>query len=67
MKVVNLGDNYTHRITLRLTDDQFEFCVNASKVFGCTPSGYIRKLIDSNLARGAASSEYVKADKHDKL
>lgn len=67
MKVVHLGDCYTHRLTLRLTDDQFDFIVIASKSFGCTPSEYIRKLIESNLVMGGASDEYDKTDINDKL
>lgn len=45
-KTVNLGDPYTHRVTLRLTDAQYEFLVKVSGVLGTSPSDYLRMSIN---------------------
>lgn len=45
-KTKNLGDPYTHRITLRLTDKQMEFLENVSNIMGISPSDYIRMSIN---------------------
>lgn len=65
MNVVNLGDRYNRRLNLRLSDKQFDFLIDSSKEFGCTPSEYIRKLLDNIM--GGSVCEYVKADFDNKL
>lgn len=35
------------RITLRLTDEQFEFIKSQTDILGITPSDYIRMLVNS--------------------
>lgn len=48
-KTVNLGDKYTHRITLRLNDDQLAFLVKVSEILGVSPSEYVRMTINSGM------------------
>lgn len=77
MKTVNLGDKYTHRVTLRLSDEQFEFLLSVSEILGVSPSEYLRMSINSGMvavkkgvlteSEVAGTNENVKADKHDKL
>ena len=76
-KTVNLGDQMTHRITLRLTDKQFEFLTNVSTIMGTTPSEYLRMVVNSGMVsmsktintmvKGEVglSDENNKANKHD--
>lgn len=45
MKIVNLGDPFTRRITLRLTELQYRHICNMSLELGTSPSDYIRFLI----------------------
>lgn len=47
MKTVNLGDKYTHRVTLRLSDEQYEFLIKASQILGVSPSDYLRMIINT--------------------
>lgn len=47
-KTVNLGDKYTHRLTLRLTDAQMDFLTKMSTLMGCSPSEYLRMMINSS-------------------
>lgn len=49
MKTVNLGSAYTHRITLRLTEEQFDFLTDMSKLLGVSPSDYLRMSINSSM------------------
>lgn len=39
-----------HRITLRLTDDQFNFVKDNCDVLGISPSDYLRMLVNSFIA-----------------
>ena len=48
-KTTNLGDKYTHRVTLRLTDDQFNWLIEVSKILGVTPSEYMRMSVNSGM------------------
>ena len=34
MKTVNMGSKYTHRVTLRLNDEQYDFLIKVSEVLG---------------------------------
>ena len=49
MKTVNLGDKYTHRVTLRLNEDQYDFLIKISSILGVSPSDYIRMAINSGM------------------
>lgn len=46
---VNLGDKYSHRITVRLNDEQFNFLIDASAILGVSPSDYIRMAVNSGM------------------
>ena len=48
MKIVNLGDPFTRRLTLRLTERQYKFLVRISEEIGTSPSDYIRFLVTSS-------------------
>lgn len=74
MKVVNLGDPFTKRLTLRLTEIQYEHIVKMAADLDTSPSDYIRYLIMQSALRydpelvlnagnaGGTSDENVKAD-----
>lgn len=74
-KITNLGDKYTHRVTLRLTDDQYNWLIEVSKILGVTPSEYMRMSVNSGMVimkqaeeqqKGeVGTNENVKTDKHD--
>lgn len=49
MKTVNLGDKYTHRITLRLNEEQYEFLIKVSSILGVSPSDYLRMAVNSGM------------------
>lgn len=55
MKKVNLGDKYTHRLTLRLTDGQMDFLAKVSEILGVTPSDYIRMSLNAGMVSTSAS------------
>lgn len=81
MKTVNLGDKYTHRITLRLNEEQYNFLIKVSSILGVSPSDYIRMVVNSgmvatkngidNIANGntlkgmVGTNENVKTDSND--
>lgn len=74
MKVVNLGDPYTKRLTLRLTDIQYKHVVRMAEDLDTSPSDYIRYLImqsavmydrDLILETGGTSDENVEAGSND--
>lgn len=77
MKTVNLGDPFTHRLTLRFTDKQFEFLTQVSTLMGITPSDYIRMTVNTSMVSMSKSldtmmkgevgmsHENVEARKHD--
>lgn len=77
MKTVNLGDPLTHRLTLRLTDKQFEFLTQVATLMGTTPSDYLRMVVNASMVstgksiekmvKGEVGMSYenVEADKHD--
>lgn len=48
-KIVNLGDPLTDRMTLRLTAGQHDFIVAMGLVMGCSPSDYIRFLLNQSM------------------
>lgn len=53
------GDNLNHRITLRLSDQQYNFLMVVSDVLGVSPSDYLRMSINSGLA-SAENDEFMK-------
>lgn len=57
MKVVNLGDPLNHRLTLRLTDNQFEYLTKISSILGTTPSDYLRMAINASMVSTSKAVE----------
>lgn len=49
MNKVNLGDKYSHRLTVRLNEEQFQFLIDASAILGVSPSDYIRMAVNSGM------------------
>lgn len=49
MNTVNYGDRYVHRVTLRLSDDQYNWLIGISKILGVTPSEYMRMSINTGM------------------
>ena len=49
MKKSNLGDSYSHRVTLRLSDSQFNFLIQISDILGVTPSEYLRMVVNTGM------------------
>jgi len=49
MNTVNYGTPYTHRMTLRLNDEQYEFILECSKLLGVSPSDYIRMSVNAGM------------------
>lgn len=82
-KIVNLGDPLTDRMTLRLTAAQHDFIIAMGLVMGCSPSDYIRFLINQSIVscsgeldqaieelkgdKGGQSNENCKTCEHDFL
>ena len=46
---MNLGTNYTHRVTLRLNDEQYDFIIKISAMLGVSPSDYLRMAINTGM------------------
>lgn len=83
MKTINYGDKYEKRLTLRLTELQYDFLVKVSNLLGVTPSEYLRMSINASaissgksvdkllsgevINMGGTSNENVKANFNDKL
>lgn len=82
MKTVNLGEKYTHRITLRLNDEQYAFLMDVAHLLGVSPSDYLRMCVNSGMVASkqgfqvgcktlvegvAGTHEDVKADSNNKL
>lgn len=49
MNKVNMGDKYTHRITLRLNDEQYSFILQVSELLGVSPSDYLRMSVNTGM------------------
>lgn len=49
MNKVNYGDKYTHRITLRLNDEQYNFILQVSELLGVSPSDYLRMSVNTGM------------------
>ena len=75
--MVNYGADYTHRVTLRLNEEQFQHLVEMSDMLGVTPSEYLRmglnaslyasKKLDNKLKEGSTSNENVKTNIYNQL
>ena len=75
----NMGEAYTHKVTLRLNDNQYNHMIDVSNLLGVRPSDYIRMMINSSMVslnntninvgeaiRGEVGTyEDVKADSND--
>lgn len=77
MSRINNGD-LSHRMTLRLNDNQMNFLVNVSEACGVSPSEYVRMMINAGMvamvrtteiltkeSKGGMSSENIQTNKHD--
>lgn len=68
-KTVNMGDKYEHRLTLRLTDEQFQFIVMCAELLGVSPSEYMRMSVNAYMVaykKGmVGTNENVKTDIND--
>lgn len=49
MNKVNLGDKYTHRVTLRLNQQQYDFLIQVSELLGVSPSDYLRMTVNTGM------------------
>lgn len=47
--MANLGDKYTHRVTLRLNDEQFKYICDCSTLIDVSPSDFIRMSINAGM------------------
>ena len=62
-KTVNMGSPYTHRITLRLTDEQFDFIARIGKFLDVSPSDYLRMCVNTAmLTQGSKLDEMMKGE-----
>lgn len=59
-KTTNLGDPYTHRLTLRLSDKQMDFLRSVSDIMGVSPSEYIRMTINAAAVSMSKKIEQMK-------
>lgn len=65
-KTVNLGDKYTHRVTLRLNDSQFQYIIRSAEMMDVSPSEYMRSILEHIISmEGAGTDANVKADIND--
>ena len=64
-KTVNLGDKYTHRITLRLNDNQYNWLIEVSKILDISPSDYIRMAVNTGMV--ISNEEKEKLQKGEKV
>lgn len=61
-KTINLGDKYNHRVTLRLTDDQYNWLIEVSKLLGVTPSEYMRMSVNTGMVIMKQAEEQQKGE-----
>lgn len=62
MNKAHLGDTYTHKLTLRLTDGQYEFVKEYATSCGVTPSEYVRMFINAGLTQAKKLEEEAKKE-----
>lgn len=58
---INKGD-LSHRMTLRLNDDQMQFLVYCSESCGCTPSEYVRMMINASMVALKRTTETIEKE-----
>ena len=46
---MNYGPRYEHRVTLRLTDKQYNWLIGISELLGVSPSDYMRMCINATM------------------
>ena len=51
------------RITLRLTEEQFNFIKNETDFLGISPSDYLRMLVNSTMSMAKLANEKLKGQK----
>lgn len=44
---VNLGSPFNHKMTIRMTDDQFTFLTTFSETLGVSPSDALRMMLNA--------------------
>lgn len=60
---MKLGDNFPHRVTIRLSDTQYVFIQEICDTLGMSSSEFFRMLIDSNISKiRGVSYEYKETD-----
>lgn len=59
MNKVNMGANYTHRITLRVNEEQYNFLIKVSELLGVSPSDYLRMVVNSGMVSMQAQQPNV--------
>lgn len=74
---MNMGTKYTHRVTLRLNDEQYDFLINISQMMDVKPSDFLRMYLNSAMVAAqkatitnvmeVGTNENVKADSNYKL
>ena len=79
---MNMGTKYTHRVTLRLNDEQYNFLIGISEMMDVKPSDFMRMYLNSAMVAAKKSTlenvtdalngevgtnENVKADCNNKL
>lgn len=52
----------THRITLRLTEEQFEFVRSNSELFGVSPSEFLRMVVNMTMSTTKRFGDKVEAE-----
>ena len=76
---MNMGTKYTHRVTLRLNEDQYKFLIDVSEMMDVKPSDFLRMYLNSAMVAAkkttitkvmneeVGTNENVKTDINDKL
>lgn len=59
-RTVNLGDKYTHRVTLRLNEEQYDFLIKVSGILGISPSDYLRMTVNAGMVATKNDSNVLK-------
>lgn len=62
-KTVNLGLPYTHRVTLRLNEQQFGYVTTCANMLGISPSDYLRMVINLQMSMQQDAKLTQAADK----
>lgn len=76
---MNMGTKYTHRVTLRLNEEQYKFLIDVSELMDVKPSDFLRMYLNSAMVAAkkttitdvmndeVGTNENVKTDCNDKL